>query len=570
MASKPSAFRWLFLAPSKGIAPETAAGRKRVHVLLVLMVAIQAVLLGWSSFAKSPTNDEFGHFFAGVQYWKFGRLDVFNVNPPLVRAYATLPAILMGEHADEAPELRQRLEFREGRRRYLRSPSSFKERLVVGRLVNSVFALLGTLLVFQYARTLACEWSGIFAAGLWAFQPQILAHGSLITSDVANAVAICFACYRLDVLIRNPAGFRSILLLAVGLGFSALTKFTGLLAFIPATYAFFQSLLAKRMLALRLGIAVSLSILLIASAYSFCGWPFLAGNWNPLSKLAGSVVDWLPSGLPIPLPMEFVAGLDRQQVEFERGMPSFAAGKHGDRGWWWFYLYSMVVKLPVGTLLILLATTLVLAAPAGSEVRKKLGYVVAFGCLIILSTAIKSGFSQQHRYIFSVYPFAFILSGLAFSVCRSQVKILLPLFYIGLVLTLVETSSVAPRWLSSFNLIGGGNTRGFTTLYNDASDWGQEADLVARWIENTSSKDEIYVFSTVIGGKILRKLSNTDFIEILDEDGLKVALGKESGWLVVSKTSYVSTPETLGILERQKPYKYLGGTHIVYRLTDAR
>src|SRR5438445_6803253 len=64
--------------------------------LVAAILAIQAALLGYSAYVTSPTINEPGHLIAGISYWEFGRFDIYNVNPPLIRLIAAAPRGVLG------------------------------------------------------------------------------------------------------------------------------------------------------------------------------------------------------------------------------------------------------------------------------------------------------------------------------------------------------------------------------------------------------------------------------------------------------------------------------------------
>ncbi|HMO83603.1 MAG TPA: hypothetical protein PKC18_01650 [Lacipirellulaceae bacterium] len=72
-----------------------AARRAVVGLLLV-----HSALLAYSAYVHSPTLNEPGHLVAGLSHWKFGRFDVYNVNPPLVKMVAALPVMAVGYNED--------------------------------------------------------------------------------------------------------------------------------------------------------------------------------------------------------------------------------------------------------------------------------------------------------------------------------------------------------------------------------------------------------------------------------------------------------------------------------------
>src|SRR5215212_8698000 len=63
-------------------------------VLLVLLV--HSTLLLYSAYVHSPTVNEPAHLAAGLSHWRFGRFELYRVNPPLVRMLAALPIRILG------------------------------------------------------------------------------------------------------------------------------------------------------------------------------------------------------------------------------------------------------------------------------------------------------------------------------------------------------------------------------------------------------------------------------------------------------------------------------------------
>lgn len=62
---------------------------------------------------------------------------------------------------------------------------------------------------------------------------------------------------------------------------------------------------------------------------------------------------WL-GALPVPLPRQYVLGLDIQKHDFESwNRPSYLRGEWRHGGWWWYYLYGLWVKVPHGVQLLL-------------------------------------------------------------------------------------------------------------------------------------------------------------------------------------------------------------------------
>lgn len=63
----------------------------RWKILLCVLLGLQTALLFWSARVHTPTWDEPAHLVAGLSHWKYGRFDLYSVNPPLVRVLAAAP-----------------------------------------------------------------------------------------------------------------------------------------------------------------------------------------------------------------------------------------------------------------------------------------------------------------------------------------------------------------------------------------------------------------------------------------------------------------------------------------------
>src|SRR5204862_2658408 len=64
----------------------------------------------------------------------------------------------------------------------------------------------------------------------------------------------------------------------------------------------------------------------------------------PENRFAGT---WLER-IPVPLPRDLITGIDLQRRDFEEPAWSFLSGESKNGGWWYFYLYGLAVKLPLG------------------------------------------------------------------------------------------------------------------------------------------------------------------------------------------------------------------------------
>src|SRR5262249_49117896 len=55
---------------------------------------------------------------------------------------------------------------------------------------------------------------------------------------------------------------------------------------------------------------------------------------------------WL-GRVPVPLPAQYVLGVDEQRVDFESLFPSYLRGEWKRGGWWYYYIYGLAIKEPI-------------------------------------------------------------------------------------------------------------------------------------------------------------------------------------------------------------------------------
>src|SRR5262245_32991183 len=99
--------------------------------------------------------------------------------------------------------------------------------LETGRYVTVAFSLLVGLCVFAWARARAGDGAGLLALTLYAFDPNMLAHGQLVTTDVYAAGSITFALFAFWRLL-TAGGWRWTIATGLGLGLALLAKYTAL------------------------------------------------------------------------------------------------------------------------------------------------------------------------------------------------------------------------------------------------------------------------------------------------------------------------------------------------------
>ncbi len=339
----------------------------------------------------SPSTTEMSSMAAGVYHWHHARFDVYQVNPPLIRMLATWPVVLAQPETDWSVSqsgMNVRPEYSLGNK-FVRINGSRSMRLfVLARWACIPISLLGACVCFLWARDLYGPSAGLLALCLWCFSPNLIAHGQLITADAGAATFGLLAGYAFWRWLREPSLAR-MLLAGATLGLAELSKTTWLVLFAvwPVVWLAW-SLWPNRGIrhtgrqAAQLCVMLLLGLVILNGGYLFNGTLSPLGDFKFVSEtFAGDVdivtrfaeggnrfLDGPLASVPLPLPREYVIGIDLQKLDFEGTHFAYLAGRWQAPGWWYYYLYGCAVKVPVGTLtLALLAVLLTCGSKAGGR-----------------------------------------------------------------------------------------------------------------------------------------------------------------------------------------------------------
>lgn len=396
--------------------------------LLCLTLGIIGPLLGYSIVTTGPTYQEYAHLSSGFLSSKTGTFQYFNVNPPLAQFLASLPAILSGANSFVPPEktLGARIELDTAERFIRANPNTHRNLLILGRLVYCSAALLffglGLVLFFHRDEFFRIVLSVIICAA----HPMIFGFLTIISPDMLGAMVGFCAIAVLRKYLKNPS-FQGAVLSGVLLGLALLSKFTfivfyPLYVFLWLLYRFRRwnswKLPGKELFFLLTIFIVSAAVINIG--YDFEGTGAKWGEYRFHSELLSGVDDFhnipkvganrfegtILSSFPVPLPANFVLGIDSQRLDFERGMTSYFRGGWSDHGWWYFYLYALLLKTPPGTLLIfLLAIFCSIFLKGYNNSRRDEMIFLLPGITLAVFVSSQTGFSIHSRYILPALPF---------------------------------------------------------------------------------------------------------------------------------------------------------------------
>ncbi|HET9063616.1 MAG TPA: glycosyltransferase family 39 protein [Candidatus Binatia bacterium] len=432
----------------------------------------------------SVTIDEFANLPAGLYAIYTGDLSRDPINPPHTRMLTALPLLLDPPAFDPTPDMAH---WSMGYLFMQRNEADYQSLFVRGRSVIILLALALGWLVFHWATELYGRAVGPVALALFAFSPDMLAHGHLVTLDMAGALGFTLTAYATWRMLEREtlAGAACV---GVAFGVASLLKLSGfvLAAAVAATVVarFFDRSCRANSIPwhgwiARLAVMAVVGIVVINVGYGFDGsFALLSTAMLDPSGVLADLTRRMP-GLRLPFPRPFVEGVDMVLNVGKAREPSyFLLGNLTSEGWWYYHLVAFAAKTPLPALL---AYAWALGAWLNGKSRGVREYALVLPVVVIFATnTLFNSLQIGVRHVLPAHPLLMVLA--APWIARALERLRLPharrmlpaAAAIGLLWYVAGTLSVAPRYLQYFNEIAGGPDGGHRVLVDSNIDWGQD------------------------------------------------------------------------------------------------
>lgn len=457
--------------------------------LCVALLAIHA-LLGFDAARKlTVTHDEYWHLPAGLAAWQTGRFDTDNLNPPLTRMWDTLPLASTAAKVD--PTVPAGDLFQLGDRFLTQNREHYEFYLAIARSMNVLFSVITGLILAIGANQLFGMKSACLAAALWSFCPTALANAALVTPDSGATclfVATLFCCWRFS----NRPTWRNAMLVGVLLGLAQLTKYTSLLLF-PLCVASWLIIrvrnLAAPCVAWRTALGQWSGVIIVGLVVLNGGYLF-EGTFKPLDtyRFQSRAMQQIASALrpidklPVPLPRDYLQGLDHQRQMMEAPHPVYLDGTWSLIGFDEYYLRAVEYKLPHATQALCLLGAFCVAFPGRLPRLARVQALLWLPILLLAGLASFIGMQLGIRYVLPVLPLLYLFaSQTARWLCWKRFR----LWTCTLILAIAAlplSLRFHPEHLAYFNEWAGGPPGGRQHLLDSNLDWGQDLGGVAEYI----------------------------------------------------------------------------------------
>ncbi|MFI6073176.1 ArnT family glycosyltransferase [Actinoplanes sp. NPDC051343] len=542
-----------------------------------------AALLGWMAFAmvteavqQSPTIDEPVYVGAAVVYEQQHSLRYNPEHPPLGKLAMASGLVFSSPALDPAYNQNQTLL---GRHLLYESGNNPYRLMLDARIPMIVLTLLFGLVVLGFARDLAGPWAGLMALVLYAFDPDVLAHGSLATLDVPTAGLMLTSFWMLWRARTRPGVYLPLAGVALG---AALATRASALPVVPLVLIL-SFLAVRRRWWIRALAAIGVGALAVAVVWAVylavdpsLRWSTPAGVTNP-GGLRGLAVDLLP------FPAPYRDGV-LIQFQFESSsFNGFLLG-HAYHGRLWYYLpVALLIKTPLGLLALWAAGAVTML------VRRSLRVAALYTLLpslVLFLVAMTGARDFGTRYVIFMPMFMTVAASTLLTIrrpapvgdpagdapreqagaapdavggrgARVRKMVLWPTLAL-VVFAAVSSARVFPYFLPYSNEAFGGPAKTHLRLHDANVDWGQDLARLATRLRDRYPGQPVWL--------VYKGSGVPEYYGIHGRDPLSASNQEVHGLLVVSDSRVALAGGQLKMLiDSSTPIDEVGYSITVYR-----
>lgn len=482
-------------------AVEAEALKPRVFRVAGPLALVAAFVLQSQAFMRnsSTTFDEPNHLLAGYRALRCGDFGINVEHPPLAKEIGAAPLVLADRSWAEAGDCgRQvtppRIAYLQGQAFLYGNDADLMH--LWSRTGISAVSLCLALLVWAAAAELFGPAAGLIALWLFAFEPNLIVHGSLVTTDMAVCAGYFAAAYAALRHTTAPSWPR-LLLVGLACGVTLAAKHSGLLV-LPSIAVLLALPAWKpgsrpwlRFGAELVGVAaVALLVLWAVYGFRFAALPegvdaepalralvAQAAAGKEPSRLAEAAIAAARSKL---VPEAYGWGLAYVAYDSIGGRAVWLLGRALPTGQWYYFPLAVLLKAPL-PLLALAAAAAWMARASLAEWRRVLPFLIVptgFWMAASLLTPLNLGV----RHVLPVFPFLIVMAagaGAALVRCGAVARACVAVLLLGQAVSVLRAG---PHLLGYANEAVGGSGRLHYFLRDSSVDWGQGLKAAKAWL----------------------------------------------------------------------------------------
>jgi hypothetical protein len=342
--------------------------------------------------------------------------------------------------------------------------------------------------------------AALLALALFCFDPNFLAHGAFVTTDIGASFTLLLAIYLFYRALKAPSAIR-VVWLGIAVGMTLTAKFTGIFV-VPMMVLI--SLLdlwnrkngesaehggaSGRQLAVVVAATSTIGLFFVWAMYRFRFAARPANlSLNPAtnqymqelsSPLSRSVLLWVAKHHL--MPEAYLYGLADTKIS-AASLPSYLFGHLTHQASRWYYPAALTIKSTLPFLILLVVTIVALASRRWKMRREAIVLIVPPAVLFVIASTSDIGIGFRH--LLPIFPMLYILiAGCAVHLMEKNRKLVYALG--ALLLWQIGTSELSrPGLVAYANEAWGGAAKTHLYLSDSNTDWGQQLRYVKKYLD---------------------------------------------------------------------------------------
>jgi tetratricopeptide (TPR) repeat protein len=456
----------------------------------------------------SQTFDEAAHLYSGYGYWKHADFGHNPEHPPLAKLVAGLALLPLHPQEPAATPgwVFKRQDFI-GAQKFLYAGDA-DQLLARGRAMMLLFTLGLGLMVFCAGREMFGAEAGLLALTLFAFEPMLLAHGGLVTTDMALSCTLFASVYAFYRYATRPSAAR-LALCTVAVGLTLAAKQSGVFVFPILTVLALGDLLLKlhyaapgssprglirsvgRSFALAFAVIIPVSLVVL---WAFYGFRYAA---RPAGLAMLPTLDAYAATIPNHFEATTIAFCARHHLLPESYLfgwtdilripgarVTFLLGKLYLGGKWFLFPALILMKTTLGLLALFALVPFARLWHRSREI-----FYLTVPAAIYLLIAIGSGMNAESRYILPIYPFCIVLAAAAAFAFASRSRAGTIAVAALVLFAAVSSLHAFPYYLPYANEAFGGPSRSYLKMSDSNGDWAQGLKFTKKYLDQNHISD---------------------------------------------------------------------------------
>lgn len=557
-----------------------------IFALIILLTMFTIAI--FSSIGDSGTVDEVAHIPSGYSYDKYHDYRLNPEHPPLAKALAAVPLTFIHLNGLKSDWSWESINQWESGWYFLYEAGNNPRTIFFWSRLPMILLMLGLgIFLFKWATELYGRKIGLLVLLLFAFYPDVIAHGRLVTTDIAAAFGYVIAIYAFDKMLTKKT-FASLLWAALAFAIAQLLKFSAFLLFAiflimiivrafidrseekkfwPNFWQYFKSYFW----------VCALSLVAVVLVYI----PFV---WNTPAGIEHKVIEMNLTTDARTLPTRnflhmfennpftraighYLLGIKLVISRVEGGNATFIMGHLSDKSISWYFPMAWLLKTPI-PVIILFAWSIITAIVFRTKDKKDIwqNWLILTPIVVYWAFTLKGSLNIGIRHLMPTIPFVLLFIGKQMQRYISKpywTTQAIAIFVLGLWLV-IDTVSYYPQYIAYFNNFVPRDQR-YKYLTDSSLDWGQDLLRLKDYIDDnniTSIKVDYF------GGSVPEYY-------IPESEDWHSSYGPTTGWIAISATYYQSSklygPKegkwSYQWLDSYKPTAEIGGSILVFHIT---